>query len=58
LINLKKTYPEKIIKQGTVINGKIEEKPEFWNFFDTLHDPKTKTYLGEDFCLSVSYGKI
>jgi hypothetical protein len=46
---LKKAYPEKIIKQGTVINGKIEEKPEFWNFFDTLHDPKTKTYLGEDF---------
>jgi hypothetical protein len=20
-----------------------------WNFFDTIHDPKTKTYLGEDF---------
>lgn len=46
---LKKAYPEKIIKQGTIINGKMEEKEELWNFFDTLHDPITKTYLGEDF---------
>jgi hypothetical protein len=20
-----------------------------WNFFDCIHDPETKTYLGEDF---------
>ena len=25
------------------------DKPHMWNFFDTIHDPETKTYLGEDF---------
>jgi len=46
---LKKAYPEKIIKQKTIINGQAREKEELWNFFDTLHDPISKTYLGEDF---------
>jgi hypothetical protein len=42
-------YPEKEIKQKTVINGQYVDKPNMWNFFDTLHEPKTKTYNGEDF---------
>jgi hypothetical protein len=46
---LKQAYPDKSIRQGTIINGKMEDKEEMWNFFDTLHDPKTKIYLGEDF---------
>jgi len=46
---LKQAYPDKIIKQGTFINGKLEDKEEMWNFFDTLHDPKSKIYMGEDF---------
>jgi len=44
-----KEYPEKSIVQKTVINGKYVDKPHMWNFFDTIHDPETKTYLGEDF---------
>ena len=42
-------YPDKEIVQKTVINGKYVNKPNMWNFFDTLHDPKEKTYNGEDF---------
>ena len=42
-------YPDKEIIQKTVINGKYVNKPNMWNFFDTLHDPKEKTYNGEDF---------
>ena len=42
-------YPEKSIVQKTVINGEYVDKPHMWNFFDTIHDPETKTYLGEDF---------
>jgi hypothetical protein len=44
-----KSYPDKQIIQKTVINGKYVDKPHMWNFFDCLHDPETKTYLGEDF---------
>jgi hypothetical protein len=44
-----KAYPEKAIVQKTVINGEYINKPNMWNFFDTIHDPETKTYLGEDF---------
>jgi len=44
-----KAYPDKQIVQKTVINGEYVDKPHMWNFFDTIHDPKTKTYLGEDF---------
>lgn len=44
-----KAYPDKEIVQNTIINGKLVVKPHMWNFFDTLHDPKTKTFLGEDF---------
>ena len=42
-------YPEKSIVQKTVINGQYVDKPNMWNFFDTIHDPKTKTFNGEDF---------
>ena len=44
-----KAYPDKSIVQKTVINGKYVDKPNMWNFFDTLHDPVEKVYLGEDF---------
>ena len=44
-----KEYPHKDIKQNTVINGKLVAKKNMYNFFDTIHDPITKTYLGEDF---------
>ena len=44
-----KAYPQKAIVQKTVINGEYVDRPIMWNFFDCLHDPKTKTYLGEDF---------
>ena len=42
-------YPEKKIAQKTIINGEYVDKPNMWNFFDTLHDPQEKTFLGEDF---------
>ena len=44
-----KAYPDKGIVQKTVINGQYVDKPNMWNFFDCIHDPVTKTYLGEDF---------
>ena len=44
-----KAYPDKNIVQKTVINGKYVDRPNMWNFFDTLHDPVEKTCLGEDF---------
>jgi hypothetical protein len=44
-----KAYPDKSIVQKTVINGEYVDRPHMWNFFDTTHDPVTKTYLGEDF---------
>jgi hypothetical protein len=44
-----KEYPDKGIVQKTVINGEYLDRPNMWNFFDTIHDPVTKTYMGEDF---------
>ena len=44
-----KAYPDKGIVQKTVINGEYIDRPHMWNFFDTLHDSKTKIFLGEDF---------
>jgi len=44
-----KAYPQKEIIQNTVINSQLVPKKNMWNFFDTLHDPVEKTYLGEDF---------
>ena len=42
-------YPELKINQTTIINGKETTKPNFYNFFDTYHDPKTQEFYGEDF---------
>jgi hypothetical protein len=42
-------YPEMRISQPTIINGKPMEKPFLYNFFDTMFDPVTHTYMGEDF---------
>ena len=44
-----KAYPELYIKQKTMINAKLVDKPNYYNFFDTYWDAKEKTYLGEDF---------
>ncbi len=44
-----KAYPEKEIEQKTIINGKMINRPYFYNLFDTDFDPVKKTYLGEDF---------
>ena len=44
-----KAYPETEIVQKTVINGELINRPYLYNLFDTMHDPKTKKYLGEDF---------
>ena len=44
-----KEYPDKYIKQKTVINGEYVDRPNLWNFFDCIHDPVSKTYMGEDF---------
>ena len=42
-------FPHLEIFQPTNINGKEEKKDNMYNLFDTLHDPKTKRYFGEDF---------
>jgi hypothetical protein len=42
-------HPELEIYQPTVINNKETKKENFYNLFDTLHDPETKRYFGEDF---------
>jgi hypothetical protein len=44
-----KHHPELKIYQPTNINGKEITKENFYNLFDTIHDPKTKRYFGEDF---------
>ena len=44
-----KHYPDYNIKQPSVINGELVDKPNLWNFFDTWFDKETHTYLGEDF---------
>lgn len=51
-------YPDLKIKQNTLINGKLQEVPNMWNFFDTMHDPETKTYLGEDYAFCKLWRKI
>ena len=44
-----KEYPHLEIFQPTIINGVEVKKENMYNLFDTLHDPKTKRYFGEDF---------
>ena len=42
-------YKELTIKQKTMMNGELVDRPNYFNFFDTYWSPKDKTYLGEDF---------
>jgi len=44
-----KEYPHLEIFQPTIINGDEVKKENMYNLFDTLHDPVTKRYFGEDF---------
>lgn len=44
-----KAYPDDRIDQATIVNGEAKNNPYMYNFFDTVHDPKTKKYYGEDF---------
>ena len=44
-----KAYPDLEIVQDTYLNGKKVTRPNFYNFFDCVHDPKTKHFYGEDF---------
>jgi len=37
------------IVQDTVINGKMTKIKNLYNFFDTMHVPENKHYIGEDF---------
>lgn len=42
-------YPNDKIEQATIINGVPVNNEYNYNFFDTIHDPETKKYYGEDF---------
>ena len=44
-----KAYPNDKIEQATIINGMVVINEYNYNFFDTIHDPETKKYYGEDF---------
>ena len=51
-------YPELEIHQPTVVNGIETTKPNFYNLFDTYHEPETKRYYGEDFGFCKRWTKI
>lgn len=44
-----KAYPDLVINQDQVINGKNERLQNMYNFFDTMFIPEKGHYLGEDF---------
>ena len=44
-----KAYPNMVINQDQVINGKNERLKNMYNFFDTMFIPEKGHYLGEDF---------
>ena len=46
---LMKAYPDLTVKQKTMVNGKMVDRPNYYNFFDTYYSKETKLYLGEDF---------
>ena len=46
---LRKAYPGLTVKQKTLVNGKMIDRPNYYNFFDTYYNMETKQYLGEDF---------
>ena len=51
-------YPEKVIHQENIVDGKMTIKPNLYNFFDTYFDEKQKRYYGEDFAFSRLWTKI
>jgi hypothetical protein len=53
-----KELPELKISQPTILNGEMVEKENFYNFFDTYHEPETKRYYGEDFGFCKRWGEI
>ena len=44
-----KAYPNDKIEQATIVNGIALVDEYNYNFFDTIHDPETRKYYGEDF---------
>ena len=42
-------YSHLKIEQPTIINGKPLTRPYLYNFFDTMFNQETHTYMGEDF---------
>jgi len=48
-IKLIEKYPNRIIKQHTLIGGKAVLKENLYNFFDTFWNESDNTYTGEDF---------
>jgi hypothetical protein len=46
---LRKAYPDLTIKQKTLVNGRMSERSNYYNFFDTYYNVESKLYLGEDF---------
>lgn len=44
-----KAYPNDKIEQATIVNGMAVIDEYNYNFFDTIHDPETRKYYGEDF---------
>jgi len=44
-----KAYPNDKIEQATIVNGIALIDEYNYNFFDTIHDPETRKYYGEDF---------
>jgi len=51
-------YPGDFIDQATIINGEFKTDPYMYNFFDTIHEPETKKYYGEDFGFCKKWTKI
>jgi hypothetical protein len=53
-----KAYPDRKIHQPTIINGREHTKENYYNLFDTYHDPKNKRYYGEDFGFCKRWAEI
>jgi hypothetical protein len=53
-----KAYPEDQIDQPTIVNGEAKSNPYMYNFFDTIHEPESKKYYGEDFGFCKKWTKI
>ena len=41
-----KAYPDLTVKQKTMVNGKMVDRPNYYNFFDTYYSKESKLYLG------------